>query len=126
MGGLQGSLLPMRTISASTKHSNRFATPVSKERSMADSSGEIQASVETVAANDVGLPGDCSVKITKQSWWDNPVKLAILVVTGFIVASGSVTGAVWSTGRGFFHPGLHSTFWFMIASYTMIMYGALI
>ena len=34
--------------------------------------------------------------------------------------------AYWNTGRGFFHPGLHSTFWFMVAGYTLIMYAALV
>src|SRR5262249_785095 len=80
--------------------------------------------VHVACSNDVALPADCSVKVAKQSWWDNPSKLAILVATGFIVASGSVTGAVWSTGRGFFHTGLHAPFWSLIASYPMVMYGA--
>src|SRR5437763_349974 len=66
----------------------------------------------TVKAENVGFPQDCGLVSKKPGWWDHPAKLAILFATLFIIGTGSVTGALLSTGRGFFHPGLHSTFWF--------------
>lgn len=60
------------------------------------------------------------------AWWDFPAKLAILAGLLALIAYAILSGQVVSTGRRFFAPGLHTTFWYGMTAYAAIMYIALV
>lgn len=59
-------------------------------------------------------------------WWERPGKAIIAAGLLLLVGYAIYSGAVWTSSRRFFQPGLHTSFWFSMTGYAVIMYIALV